>query len=206
MELEKATVQTYDPETGDLGEPVKVLFNPTQYSLNKANQFAEVGIPGLDSPPLQFVRGNVRTLSMQLFFDSYELGEDVRDYTQEITSLTEIDPELHAPPVCMFSWGDFVFVGVLQSANQSFLLFTADGTPVRATVDVTFKEYVDQPGDRQSVDFAKHYTVRRGDTLSGVAAKKLGDPARWRPIAVENGIDDPLSIEPGQVLVIPAIK
>lgn len=207
MSLEKATIQTYDPETHVVGEEIEVLFNPTEYRLNKANQFAEVAIPGLGAPPLQFVRGNARTLSMQLFFDTYEQGEDVRDYTGKITELLEIDPELHAPPICLFSWGNLNFAGVLERADQRFTLFLSDGTPVRATIDVTLKEYFEgEPGDRQSADFAKRYVVRRGDTLSGIAGRKYGDPALWRPIAEANSIDDPLAIQPGDPLVIPALK
>jgi nucleoid-associated protein YgaU len=207
MALEKATIQRYDPETHAVGAEIKVLFNPTEYRLSKANQFAEVAIPGLEAPPIQFVRGGARTLSMQLFFDTYEQGEDVRDYTDQVIELLEIDPELHAPPICLFSWGNLVFVGVLERADQRFSLFLSDGTPVRATLDVSFKEYFDgEPGDRFSADYAKVYVVHRGDTLSGIAARKYGDPALWRPIAEENDLDDPLEIEPGQVLVIPAIR
>jgi len=208
MTLEKATIQRYNPDSGTTeGDPLKVLFNPTEYRLNKSNQFAEVAIPGLEAPPLQFVRGNAQTLSMQLFFDTYEQGQDVRVYTKQIVDLLKVDPELHAPPICLFVWGDLKFVGVLERANQSFKLFLSSGVPVRATVDVAFKEYLaGQPGDRQSADFTKRYVVRRGDTLSGIADQKYGDPTLWRPIAEENSIDDPLSIRPGQVLIIPAIQ
>ena len=44
------------------------------------------------------------------------------------------------------------------------------------------------------------------DTLSGIAGRYYGDPAKWRPIAEENALDDPFAIRPGQVLVIPAIE
>jgi nucleoid-associated protein YgaU len=206
MGLEKATIQRYDPDTGELGSEIKVLFNPTEYRLSKSNQFAEVAIPGLEAPPIQFVRGAARALSMQLFFDTYEQGGDVRDYTDQVIELLAIDPDLHAPPVCLFSWGDLIFVGVLERAEQRFSLFFSDGTPARATVDVTFKEYFDHPGERQSADYAKVYVVHRGDTLSAIAGRKYGDPALWRPIAEENEMDDPLSLRPGQVLVIPAIR
>jgi LysM repeat protein len=207
MGLEKATIQRFDaklkkPE----GSPIEVLFNPTEYRLQKTNQFAEVAIPGLESPPIQFVRGGMRSLSMQLFFDTYEAGEDVRSYTGQVVGLMAVDAELHAPPVCIFSWGNLNFVGVVTQANQNFQLFLSDGTPVRATLDVTFNEYVDQAGDRQSANFTKRYTVQRGDTLSSIAAEKYGDPGLWRPLAEENDIDDPLSVTPGQVLVIPAIE
>ena len=203
---ERAIIQTYDPKTGQLGDEIKVLFNPTEYRLSRGNQFAEVAIPGLEAPPLQFVRGNARTLSMQLFFDTYEKREDVRWYTGEIVSLLDVDPDLHAPPICLFAWGSLRFFGVLERAEQSFTLFMPDGVPVRAAVDITLKEYVlNNPGERFSVDYAKRYVVHRGDTLSSIAARQYGDPALWRPIAEANQLDDPHAIRPGDRLAIPAL-
>jgi LysM repeat protein len=47
------------------------------------------------------------------------------------------------------------------------------------------------------------YTVQRGDSLSKIAQRELGDPNRWREIAQANGIRDPNMIQPGQRLVMP---
>ena len=206
MELEKAAIKRYIPKGG---ETIKVLFNPTEYRLAQSNQFAEVAVPGLAAPLLQYGRGNARTLSMQLFFDTYEDGVDVRKHTKQLIDLLEINKDIHAPPVCQFTWGGLTFICVLERADQRFTLFLPNGTPVRATVDVTFKEFWDtkkQGGRLQSADFSKHHVVQRGDTLSGIAGEKYDDPAMWRVIAEENDIDNPLDLEPGTVLVIPAVE
>ena len=63
-----------------------------------------------------------------------------------------------------------------------------------------------QGGRLQSADISKHHVVQRGDTLSGIAGEKYDDPAMWRVIAEENDIDNPLDLEPGTVLVIPAVE
>ncbi|MFH8797046.1 N-acetylmuramoyl-L-alanine amidase [Streptomyces sp. NPDC017941] len=47
------------------------------------------------------------------------------------------------------------------------------------------------------------YTVRKGDTLSSIAASKLGDGNRWREIADLNSLKDPDAIAPGQKLKLP---
>ena len=47
-----------------------------------------------------------------------------------------------------------------------------------------------------------HFTLA-GDTLSGLAAAFLGDPALWRDIARANDLDDPFDLPPGRPLVIP---
>lgn len=47
------------------------------------------------------------------------------------------------------------------------------------------------------------YTVKRGDTLSGIAQKVLGNSSRWPEIASLNGIRDPRKLGVGQVLRLP---
>ncbi len=50
---------------------------------------------------------------------------------------------------------------------------------------------------------SRTYTVRKGDTLSSIAAAQLGDDARWREIARLNGLQDPDAIRVGQKLKLP---
>ncbi len=57
----EAHLEIFDPP-GDAQQKLRVplRFNPTEYQLSKANTFAEITIPGLESPPLQYVRGTPR--------------------------------------------------------------------------------------------------------------------------------------------------
>lgn len=82
---------------------------------------------------------------------------------------------------------------------------------MRATMDVTFKEYPEtanraQLGKQSSAHFEKQYVVKLQDTLSSIAGEFLGDPRLWREIAAKNDIDNPLSIKPGDALIIPATE
>jgi Contractile injection system tube protein/LysM domain len=191
--------------------PVNVLFNPTEYSLGKANQIAEAAVPGLDAPILQYVHGNTRTLDMDLFFDTYEEGTDVSVKTTAVYNLLLIDPATHAPPICDIAWGSLTFRGVLDHVSGKFTLFLADGTPVRATLSVTFKEFIDvdalvrvQP--TQSADHRKTRLIKSGDRIDNIASDEYGDPGNWRPIAEANDLDDPDQLQPGRVLIIPALN
>lgn len=100
---------------------------------------------------------------------------------------------------------------VLENLSQRFTLFLSDGTPVRATLTCTFKQWraADEEArvqDKRSADVVKTRTARRGDTLSSIAAEQYRDPTLWRPIAEANSIDDPRALKPGQVLVIPKLR
>src|SRR3954466_272367 len=81
-----------------------VQFNPTEFSLDKGAQIAEIAIPGLDSPVLQFVRGQNEKLSIDLFFDTTDRGTgagatSVTQFTDPVYALVKIVPETHAPPI-----------------------------------------------------------------------------------------------------------
>ena len=50
-------------------ERIPVMFNPEEYTLNRENNFAQIAVPGLSAPLIQFVNGNQQTLEMELFLD-----------------------------------------------------------------------------------------------------------------------------------------
>ena len=203
---------------------VPFLFNPKELSVEKSNQFAEVNVPGLPSPIFQFVRGNARSVTMDLFFDTYEQGADVRTFTDQITGwdagsmfsrlpgsakgLMDIDSDLHAPPVCLFIWGAFIFQCIIERVSKRFTMFLPEGIPVRATLSVTLKEYreVDvqvKEISLQSADLTKRWVVTQGDSLWSIAAKEYGTPGDWRLIAEANKIDNPRTLTPGEELIVP---
>jgi len=213
MALVKAYLKRVNPGKAaqTLGlDQITCLFNPNQYTLNQANTIAEVTIPGIGVPILQYIAGKARTLKFDLFFDTYEAGKDVSAVTKEVYALLDRESETHVPPQVEFGWGNFSFKCVIDSIDGTFTMFLADGTPVRATLKMSLREIVDVGVEVKSVanesaDRVKSWTVKRGDTLAGIAAAEYGDPAQWRPIAEANAIDDPLSIQPGDVLVLPAL-
>jgi nucleoid-associated protein YgaU len=205
MQLTKATITVEHTQV-----PLEVMFNPEEYSLNRDNNFASQAIPGLGSPLIQFAHGNLRTLDMELLFDTYEARSDVRAQTEQLIKLMEIDPALHAPPVLVVAWASLRFRCVLTRASQKFLLFLADGRPVRARITTSFTEFIDPEHEalqvkRETADYTKRHIVRQGETILAIAYRYYSDPTLWRPIALRNRIDDPRDLDVGQVLTIPSL-
>lgn len=215
MELAKLIIRV---ETGEdeFNKEVKVLFNPNKIGIQKTAKWELVPGAERDVPQSQFTHGEPATLSLELLCDTYEAQTDVRQHTDEIFALTTVEEhgELHRPPLCKLEWGKFNFNDfqwVLQSLNQTFTLFLADGTPARATLACTFKQWRSDEVEarllnRQSADVPKTRTVRRGDTLSSLAGREYKDPTLWRAIAEANNIDNPRQLTPGQVLAIPILR
>lgn len=216
MPLEHATLTNLDT-----GARYEVLFNPSEYRLAKDNTFAQAAVPGLGSPLLQFVHGNLRTLEMELLFDTYEghrhaartLNEplsDVRALTQPVVDLMAINPETHAPPVVLFAWGQLTFTGVLARATQRFTMFLESGVPVRATIEVSFSEWksgIEEAKEvkRRTADYSRLHEVGDDETLAAIAAQFYGDPLKWRPIAIANELEDPRRLPAGLALRLPPL-
>lgn len=196
------------------GQKIVVDYNPEEYTINRDNNFASQSIPGLSGPLVQFVAGNQRTLEMELLFDTWDTPnlqkQDVRNEVRRVTGLMEIDPALHAPPLLKVIWASLEFRCVLSRATQRFIMFTSQGVPVRARLNVTFSEVIDPLQEikkvkRETADFSKVYTVGDDDTISAIAAKLYNNPLLWRAIAIENGITNPRAIATGQQLLVPAL-
>ena len=208
--LVPATLEILSPKVPDPRIPLR--FNPSEYQLQKSNNFAEIGIPGLESPPIQFVRGAAEKLSLELLADTSDTLEDVREkYVNKLRNLMRLNADTHAPPIVAFTWDTQVFKGVLESLTITYVMFSPDGVPLRAKLSVTLKEY--RPAAVQfresltfSPDFDKTFVVRHGDTLSGIAGQVFRDPSRWREIARANDVVDPRRIRPGDALRIPKLR
>ena len=214
-ELAKAEIRVVDGKKA--GNTVACMFRPKEYTITKRNSWQMKEVKGKDVPQLEFSGGGASTLTMELFFDTYESGGDVRkEYTNEIWGLTAIDDSLTdkinkkgRPPIVQFKWGPVVsFKAVIENITQKFTMFKANGTPVRATLNVTFKE-AEKPGKypfqnptTSSTPGYKVRIIKEGESLDWIAQEEYGDPALWRFIAETNNLEDPMKLSPGQMLSI----
>ena len=222
--MEKAKIYILD----DLGKDVvkdktiEVMFNPTDYT-NTINA-TWVGEEGMIPA---FTKTNFGTLTLNLFFDTYELGADVREDNKiqisgkvkkvagtkrimELAVPTVEGKETKKPPVCLFSWGKFNFKGVVQSVSQNFTMFLSTGIPVRAKLTVIMKPVVSAQDilKQKGIEACRKIRqVKQGERLDIIAAQELKDPFLWRKIAEVNDIDDPLNFpgpdDIGKIIIIP---
>jgi len=208
MALAKLSIKPEDADEFD------VRFNPNTYTISKQVNWNRSNDARANAPTVAFGGGGASELSLELFFDVTESSAkrpDVRDETDDLVFLTRImrDKEKPRPPICTVKWdgnstADFPFTGLVSSLTQRFTLFHSSGRPLRATLNVTFTEFLSRTDDLLETDpELTTRTVRRGDRLSDIAAELYLDPAAWRVIALANQIENPLLLPAGLVLTIP---
>jgi predicted Zn-dependent protease len=197
---------------------VDCLFNPTEYTFSKSNTWTPDKAPGKNIPIINFQGGGPTTLQVSLMFDTYASAQpqDVRNFTEKVVGLMNIDPsstdstsKTGRPPRVSFRWGDsWSFKAVITQISQHFTLFLSDGTPVRATLDVSFTQ-VEQQGTypaqnpTSTAEAQKVHRVGPGETIDSIAFQEYGDANKWRVIADFNDLDNPMRLQPGDQLAIP---
>ncbi len=215
--LAHAEIVRLDVGGGDATK-LKVMFNPKEFTWSKQNTWKPGKNTNTNIPAYDFGGGQAATLKLQLFFDTYAEGGDVRkEHTNAIYDLMIVDPSLKdtknkkgRPPTVRFQWGNMIgFDSVITSISQRFTLFKSDGTPVRAVLDVTFQEAKDpgvppkQNPTSGGVGGERVWTVKAGETLAFIAFKEYNDPNLWRLIADANRLTRVRRLTPGTLLAIP---
>jgi len=199
---------------------IDCMFNPATFAFSAGNTWSDEDVPGKDIPRQRFKGGQSGKFSVSLVFDTTDTGASVTTHTNKLLKLMEVDTTLSdydattgngRPQWVTFNWGEHIhtFEAVIESLNVTFTYFSNEGTPLRANVDVSLKQYLPDPNwTRQNPTSGtpkphRTHLVHRGDSLDRIAARHYNDSTLWRLIADANGIADPLALEPGAIIVIP---
>lgn len=164
-------------------------------------------------------------IPLQLVFDGYP-ETSVEPQLAQLEAWGMAIPGSEPPVLQLLYAGKDTMRWVINDITYNDEQRRGDGARVQSNLTVTLLEHIglsDVPGPGDSVrrntyapnivplgststtvSTGTKYTVHKGDTLSGIAAKLLGKASRWRDIATLNAIRDPATIKPGQVLKIPA--
>ena len=227
---DKGALQETGPQ-GTKGAKFAVQFNPQTLKVNFSNQKA-----GGDQPKgssTQFVGKGVTKLTLELWFDitvaqaqgrlgsqsqtagtegSKQATIDVRSLTQQVAYFMKPQPvkgkkDTFVPPGIRFHWGTFLFEGVMDSMDETLDLFSADGLPIRASVNISLsrQEIIFDPKKNAALSEAPGVqpfeVMKAGEPLQQAAAKAGAD---WRQAALANGIENPRLMSPGALVNLSA--
>jgi len=128
---------------------IKVLFNPTEYKIAKANTWNYKAVAGKSLPEPEFGGGMPRVISLTLFLDRSLLGPQgsVLEITDRLFGMMETPAgrtaggPSSAPPFVTFRWGVVnTFKAACTSLTVTFQLFHPNGDPIRAEVALELKQ------------------------------------------------------------------
>ncbi len=193
-------------------------FNPETFNLFKKNSFQPAKTTGTDVAKTAFTGGEPQNMDIALTFDTTSTGDPVFEKYEVLRKLSQVDrsalnqtTQQGEPPWVMVQWGTYIgFIAVITGLDEQYVLFTPDGTPLRAKVTVHLQQVKDD-NDMGSQNPStrtlprRTWVVEQGQRLDWIAHQEYGNSAAWRDIAEINGIDNPMELRAGQVLVLPVL-
>ena len=192
-----------------------VQYNPTNFKFNKKVDWKESDEQGKEAK-LEYQKATPAEMSCELIFDTTGDGADVREiWVNNLLYLTNanVSPETgqasstskKRPPKVSFIWKAFELTGVITGLDITYMMFDERGTPLRAKVGLTMKEWAPEEysdgsqGHIYGSSDVALVTVGPGQTVSAIA---IQNGTSVQQICDDNNIDDPFNIEPGMVLAI----
>ena len=161
-----------------------------------------------------------------------EQGSDVRLQTKKIADAfvkpVASGKKMAAPKRCLFQWGAFEFLGLVDSFEETVDFFSPNGRPLRATVSLKLKE--DRYQFRNRSTAAQNQNPKLSFTGNGADKKQPGGgsgagngnsapnqntspvpgaskdgPGSWRDNAMFNGVESP-RLPASQTLALPGVS
>ena len=118
------------------GEILTFQFNPTSHTYSRSITYVDIAAPGMSYPGTQFVRGNSRSFSVELFvYDRPSTGL-IKKYTNFIgallTSETNSPYSQPKPPDFLFCYGTWIRRCVLEDLEITHEMLDDSGEPTQA--------------------------------------------------------------------------
>jgi len=222
-QLDQASLELFSSKPAEGGRAldasrgsIKFQFNPKEVTIAKSAKWERKTAKGAKSAgPPEFSGAEPSKMTLEMFFDASGKhdGSVVAAVEQLLSCCVPTEEsrgqDKPSPPLVQFSWGQVKsFPAFITQVSAKFTLFASDGTPIRAVCSVSLEEMPGDPGWQNPTSgglaVRRAHTVVEGDSLASVAYREYGDPAMWRPLADYNGIDDPMRVPTGRVLLLPA--
>lgn len=200
----------------------EVPINPASFSRKYKTRFNGVAADtpiGRSKPVPKYDRSDPQQVSFDLTLDGTGVvpgteGVAISDQIEKLRRIAySYDGNEHEPNPVEIDWGAGLkgFQGRLQALDIDYVLFTADGTPLRATIKMTFIEALTEEieakeSNNKSPDLTHVLMVREGDTLPLMCQRIYNDASKYLSIARANDLDGFRALEPGTLLRFPPMR
>jgi hypothetical protein len=220
--LEKMKIVSFSaPEMAetDRVDEFEAFINPEGYEQEYKIEYNQEQGDGTSPGALKFTRMPPQEMSFDFLFDrtgalpdSPPLPKGVVTDVNHLKKMTyDFNGDIHRPPFLKITWGELSFRCVLLSLKIQYKLFRPDGTPIRAVVTGTFKQFTDEQlrtleENTSSPDLTHIRVVKAGDTLPLMAYCIYGDSKYYTDVARINRLTSFRQLTPGQELVFPPLE
>jgi len=217
--LQKAQLIPIDPNSkqAKVADAITVHFNPETLKLSyTVTVKADTGSKNSSDQASQQNSSSSAKLAVELVFDTTDKFEDQQDGADVVQTITsKIVAAFVAPPApdgtsqgkpipanpCLFLWGTFQFIGLVDSYNETLEFFSASGVPLRAAVSISLTEARYKVSNVPQRVPGQAQPLPPGSPIGPALASAGMDPTDWRGAALANGLETPRFSASGSINV-----
>jgi hypothetical protein len=194
--------------------PYVAMFNPENWQTQETTIYDDSQPAGSVGAEQRYSYTRARTLSFDLIVDGTGASGETREvladilYLQNVTGFSGTE---HQSNKLFVIWGTQMFQGKLQSMSIKYTLFRPNGTPLRATISLSFVG--DTPRlagflklDLQSADRTHPRRVKKSDRLDLLCQYIYRDPRFYIEVARVNGLTTFRKLPVGTNLNYPPVE
>jgi nucleoid-associated protein YgaU len=222
--LEKLKIKAFSkPEQGDgdlVGE-FEAFYNPTGMQASYSIKYNEKAPEGQSKLEMEYGGYEAATFSFELLLDG--TGASIPNGSTDTTSSVQTriqkfmdvaytyNGDIHRCSYLQVVWGTTIIDKcVLTGVNISFDLFAPDGTPLRAKLACSVKQYsyaelIKAEEQKKSPDVTHIRVVQQGDRLPNMCERIYGDAKLYLQVARVNNLLDYRNLVPGSKIFFPPL-
>ena len=215
-ELKKLKIEAFkDLEYNEKADEFSVMFNPATYAQKYEVEYEDAQGQGSTGSTQKFGKIKPQEYTFEFIFDGTGASGEQIEVSDEIEKFLTVcgkeDGEIHRPFYLKISWGTLISKCILKSADISYSLFKPDGYPLRAKVNASFVENIDDTlrtadEGKSSPNLSHYREVKEGENLQYLTYKIYGDPKYYLDVAQANGLTNFRNLNTGITLHFPPIK
>jgi hypothetical protein len=211
--LTKMNIRAFsDPEFNSSLGAFTLQINPESYNISVQT----ISTP--DSVTMKLGRSTVpdyKNLNFSFFLDSTGVIPGCKNVAKSIkefnTLCLDINGDSHTSNYLKILWKDIAFRCKLETLDIKYLMFSQNGSPIRAELTVKFKEFIDasteeKRANKNSPDMTHIKTIVDGDSLPSLCNEIYGDSKYYLQIAEINNLINFRYLSPGQKIVFPRMQ
>lgn len=123
------------------GEMKEFIYNPESFSDSQGVKYQDIESPGSSYPLTQFVSGQAKKISLELFLYDKSGNNKVRKYIAFLEKFLPNGKNRFASPApLLFVFGSYIEKCVMENIDKEYLEFDTSLEPTRAKVKLSLKK------------------------------------------------------------------
>lgn len=200
----------------------EVQVNPETISYNRSIEYSNEEPVGINAPSPKFKNYGPEKITFQLIFDGTgvipgsegkgepdDVNKQLMDFEKAVFNFNGSE---HGPKPVAIKWASLALEECfIEQYDITYTLFSPDGNPIRATVDLGFQGHTsektrEKEANKSSPDLTHVKTVRMGDELFLMCNDVYKDPNYFLQVAENNNIINFRNLNIGDKLLFPPLE